>query len=117
MIATVGIVLQIGDAVNLGLPSLLLLAGLALVGMEAIAPGAHFIVIGVALLVAGIVGLGAASIGGPLAVLAGPFALTAILLITGVLTFLAYSQFDIYGGESAGTTSDSESLKGQSGSG
>lgn len=114
MIAT-AVALQFGDLLSLGLPSLLLLAGLALVIMEALAPGAHFIVVGVALLVTGIVGLGAASVGGPLAVLAGPFALTAVLLVVGVLTFLAYSQFDLYGGQSAGSTSDSESLKGQTG--
>lgn len=113
MIATAGIALQLGDIVNLGLPSLLLLAGLGLVIMEALAPGAHFIVVGVALLVTGIIGLGAASAG--LAVLTGPFALAAVLLVTGVITFLAYSQFDIYGGRSKGSTSDSESLKGQSG--
>ncbi len=115
MIATVGIALQLGDLLSLGLPSLLLLAGLGLVIMEALAPGAHFIVVGVALLVTGIVGLGAASVGGPLAVLAGPFALAAVLLVVGVLTFLVYSQFDIYGGSSKGSTSDSESLKGQTG--
>jgi len=115
MIATVGIALQLGDIVSLGLPSLLLLAGLGLVIMEALAPGAHFIVVGVALLVTGIVGLGAAGLGGPFAVLAGPFALAAILLVTSVLTFLAYSEFDVYGGASKGSTSDSESLKGQTG--
>ena len=115
MIETVGVVLQTGDIVSLGLPSLLLLAGLALVVMEALAPGAHFIVVGVALLVAGIVGLGAASVGGPLAVLAGPLALAAMVLVFGAVTFLAYREFDVYGGGSHGSTSDSESLKSQTG--
>jgi membrane protein implicated in regulation of membrane protease activity len=113
MIETVGVVLQIGDVINLGLPSLLLLAGLALVVMEALAPGAHFMVVGVALLAAGIVGLGAASAGVP--VLAGPLALALMVLVFGAVTFFAYREFDVYGGGSRGSTSDSASLKSQSG--
>jgi membrane protein implicated in regulation of membrane protease activity len=115
MNGTAGVVLQLGGLLELGLPALLLLAGLALVVMEALAPGAHLIVVGVALLVVGIIGLGAASLGGPVAILAAPLALAFLTVIVGAITFFAYREFDLYGGESTATTSDSESLKGKTG--
>lgn len=115
MIGTVGVALQLGDLLSVGLPTLLLLAGLALVVMEALAPGAHLIVVGVALLTVGIIGLGAASIGGPLAILTAPLALAIMTVVVGAATFFAYREFDLYGGDSKATTSDSASLKGKTG--
>ncbi|MFB6074259.1 MAG: NfeD family protein [Haloarculaceae archaeon] len=89
---------------------LLFLAGAALMFAEALAPGAHFFVLGVALLTAGLVGLlvpvsGVAGI----VILAG-----AVLLVTG-LTLYGYRRLDIYGGEGAARTLDSDSLRGKFG--
>jgi membrane protein implicated in regulation of membrane protease activity len=105
----IGVVLQSG-LLQIGLPMLLILAGIALVVMEALAPGAHFIVIGVAVLLAGIVGLVGSTVG--LGFLAVPLALGVMVLLFGAITFYAYREFDLYGGESQAQTSDSDSLKG-----
>jgi len=88
------------------LPLLLVTAGLALSIAEALAPGAHFIVLGVALLAAGLVGLlfGAA---------AGPFVLAALVLVFGALALYGYREFDLYGGKGQAQTSDSDDLKGK----
>ncbi|MFC7226026.1 NfeD family protein [Salinirubellus salinus] len=101
------------DVPGLGLPLslVLLLAGTGLIVAEALAPGAHFIVIGVALLVAGLVGvllppgLGALSV----------FILAAVVLLAGAVSLYAYREFDFYGGRGSGQTSDSEALRGKSG--
>jgi membrane protein implicated in regulation of membrane protease activity len=90
------------------LPLLLVIAGLGLTLAEALAPGAHFIVVGVALLLAGIVGL------------LFPFAATPLVAALFVLGFGAaalwvYREFDFYGGKGSGQTSDSDSLKGKTG--
>ncbi|KYH27527.1 hypothetical protein HAPAU_01950 [Halalkalicoccus paucihalophilus] len=94
------------------LPLVLLVAGVILTIAEAIAPGAHLIVLGVALLVAGLVGLALGPFigGGALAV-----ALAATVLLVGGLSLFAYRELDIYGGKGAGKTSDSASLKGRTG--
>ncbi len=110
-----GVVLQLGGLLEIGLPALLLLAGLALVIMEALAPGAHLIVVGVALLVTGIIGVGAATVGGPLLFLTAPLVLALLTLFVGGVTFYAYREFDLYGGSSKASTSDSDSLKGKTG--
>jgi len=101
------------DVPGLGLPLslVLLLAGTGLIVAEALAPGAHFIVIGVALLVAGLVGvllppgLGALSV----------FILAAVVLLAGAVSLYAYREFDFYGGRGSGQTSDSEALRGKTG--
>lgn len=94
------------------LPLVLLVVGVILTIAEALAPGAHLIVLGVALLVAGLVGLalGPFVSGGALAI-----ALAATVLLIGGLTLFAYRELDIYGGKGAGRTSDSASLKGRTG--
>jgi membrane protein implicated in regulation of membrane protease activity len=90
------------------LPLLLVIGGVILMLLEAMAPGAHFIVLGVALLIAGLLGLA-------ISPLAGPVALAAMVLIAGAASFYVYREFDFYGGKGSGRTSDSDSLKGQSG--
>ncbi|PSQ15878.1 protease [Halobacteriales archaeon QS_8_69_26] len=90
------------------LPQLLVLAGITLVILEALAPGAHFIVLGVALLLAGLIGLVFPPLGGPLA-------LAALVLGLGAVTFYVYREFDFYGGKGQAQTSDSDSLKGTTG--
>ncbi|MFB6165385.1 MAG: NfeD family protein [Haloarculaceae archaeon] len=90
---------------------LLVVAGAALVVAEALAPGAHFIVLGVALLVAGLAGLLLpASIG-----VFAPLVLAAIVIIVGGVTLYGYRQFDFYGGKGAGRTRDSDDLRGKTG--
>ncbi|SHG53563.1 NfeD family protein [Halobaculum gomorrense] len=89
------------------LPLLLIAAGLVLSIAEALAPGAHFVVIGVALLSAGLVGLAL----GPLA---GPFVLGLLVLVFGALAFYGYRELDLYGGKGQAQTSDSDSLRGAS---
>jgi membrane protein implicated in regulation of membrane protease activity len=89
------------------LPLLLLVAGFVLIVLEAFAPGAHFVVLGVALFVAGLFGI-------TFGALASPIALAALVLLVGIASFLVYRELDFYGSE-AGRTSDSSSLKGQTG--
>jgi membrane protein implicated in regulation of membrane protease activity len=102
-------VLQLG--LELGpetLPLLLIVAGLGLSIAEAMAPGAHFAVLGVALLAAGVVGF----LLGPLA---GPLVLAVLVLVFGSLALAGYRRFDVYGDAAAGQTSDSSSLRGRTG--
>jgi len=99
------------EVFGLALPVLLLLAGTALTVAEAFAPGAHFMVIGVALLMAGIVGLLLPSGLGLLL----PLILASVVVATGVASFYVYRNFDFYGGKGTGQTSDSDSLRGQTG--
>jgi len=89
----------------------LVVLGAALVVAEALAPGAHFIVIGVALLAAGLVGIAFGSTLGPFL----PLVLAAVVLVAGATALYAYRQFDFYGGTSEGKTSDSASLRGKTG--
>jgi membrane protein implicated in regulation of membrane protease activity len=107
----IGVVLQ-AELFGLGLPMLLLLSGVALIVMEAMAPGAHFIVVGIALLVAGLLGLG---LSGVVAATLLPFVLGFVVLVVGAITFYAYREFDFYGGKGQAQTSDSDSLKGATG--
>jgi membrane protein implicated in regulation of membrane protease activity len=90
------------------LPLLLLTAGLVLSILEAIAPGANFIVVGIALLGAGLVGLS-------LGALATPFVLGLLVLAFGGITFYGYQELDIYGGKGQAQTRDSQTLKGETG--
>jgi len=88
----------------------LFVAGALLLVAEALAPGAHFFVVGVALLTAGIVGL-LVPAGGLLA----PFILAVVVLGVTAVTLWGYRTLDIYGGEGADRTSDSSSLRGSFG--
>lgn len=97
---------------GLSVPFLLVLVGAALMIMEAFAPGAHFIVVGIALLAAGLAGL----VLGPLLPAAAlPLVLAAIVLVAGGAALYGYRQFDFYGGKGTGQTSDSASLRGKTG--
>ncbi len=93
---------------EVGLPQLLVAAGVTLVVMEALAPGAHFIILGIALLGAGLAGLAFTP-------LASPLALAGLVGALGAVTFFAYREFDLYGGKGTAQTSDSGSLTGQRG--
>ncbi|WP_136717961.1 NfeD family protein [Halorientalis salina] len=97
----------LGESLSL----LLVVAGALLVIGEALAPGAHFIVLGVALLVAGLAGLFLPTGLGIFA----PLILAAIVLVVGGITLYGYRQFDFYGGKGSGQTSDSDSLRGKTG--
>ena len=90
------------------LPLVLVAAGLGLSVLEALAPGAHFVVLGVALLAAGLVGL----VVGPLA---SPVVLGTLVVVFGALALYGYREFDFYGGKGNGRTSDSASLRGRTG--
>ncbi|MFB6087445.1 MAG: NfeD family protein [Haloarculaceae archaeon] len=90
------------------LPLLLVIAGIGLSIAEALAPGAHFVVLGVALLVAGLIGLLVPG-------LSGALALSVLVLIAGALSLLAYRELDVYGGKGEASTADSDSLKGKTG--
>lgn len=97
---------------GISVPFLLVLVGSVLMIMEAFAPGAHFIVLGIALLAAGLVGL---LLGGLLPVAAMPIVLAAVVLVAGGAALYGYRQFDFYGGKGSGQTSDSQSLRGKTG--
>ncbi|MFD1571586.1 NfeD family protein [Halorubrum laminariae] len=95
------------------LPLLLLTAGLLLSMAEAIAPGANFIVVGIALIGAGLGGLFLTTVG---VAGAGLTLLMALFtLVFGAAAFYGYHEFDLYGGKGQQQTSDSDSLKGQTG--
>jgi len=94
------------------LPLLLLTAGLLLSMAEALAPGANFIVVGIALIGAGLGGLLLSSVVAG----AGLVALMALLTLAfGAAAFYGYHEFDLYGGKGQQQTSDSDSLKGKTG--
>jgi len=102
------------ELLGLSVPFVLVLLGAALMVMEAFAPGAHFIVVGIALLTAGLAGLLLGSVSVlPAAVL--PLVLAAIVLVAGGTALYGYRQFDFYGGKGSSQTSDSTSLRGKTG--
>jgi membrane protein implicated in regulation of membrane protease activity len=90
------------------LPLLLIVAGLVLSIAEAMAPGAHFIVVGIALLGAGLTGL----VLGPLA---SPFVLGFLVLIFGALALYGYHELSPIQDSDSSTPISSDSLKGQAG--
>jgi len=102
-----------GMAEILGLPLslVLLLAGAGLMVAEALAPGAHFIVVGAALTAAGLVGLVASPLLGSLT----PFLLAAVVLVAGGATLGVYRKIGVGSGGSGSRSSDSSSLQGQFG--
>ena len=96
------------------LPVVLFTLGVILAIAEAIAPGAHLIVVGVALIVAGLVGILLMSVPGITgALLAG--ILAAIVLIAGSVALWGYRELDLYKGTEVGRTKDSTSLRGSTG--
>lgn len=95
------------------LPLVLLILGVVLTIAEAIAPGAHLIVLGVALIVAGLVGLAVGSVVGSSIIISTVLALT--ILVTGAVALFAYRELDIYGGKGMGQTMSSSSLRGRTG--
>jgi len=99
------------EALTAQLPMLLLLGGAALIGAEAFIPGAHFFVLGVGLFTAGIVGLALPAGLGSIALVAMAI---AVLIGTGITLYVA-KEFDIYSDTGKGKTSDSSSLRGQTG--
>lgn len=92
----------------LSLPLLLLVAGAGIAVLEAVAPGAHFIVLGMALFVAGLLGI-------LFPVLGGPLALAAMVLVIGAVTLYGYRELEFYSGSGSGRTRDSDSLRGRTG--
>jgi membrane protein implicated in regulation of membrane protease activity len=100
------------DLLQVGLPTLLLLVGTGLIVAEAFAPGAHFFVAGVSLFAAGLVGL---FLPASLPAALGILILAAVVLASGGATLYAYRQFDMYTGAGVDQTSDSDSLRGQTG--
>ncbi|WP_255150723.1 NfeD family protein [Halorarius halobius] len=99
------------EVLGVPLSLLLLLVGAGLVVMEALAPGAHFIVVGVALLAAGAVGLALGGLLGPLT----PLVLAAVVILAGAATFKFYQDLGIRNRTADAQTSDSDSLRGQIG--
>ena len=97
---------------DVSLPLLLVIAGIGLVVAEALAPGAHFIVLGVALLGAGLLGLLTGALFPPLG---GPVALALFVMLFGAAALYVYREYDIYGGKGVGQTQDSDSLRGRTG--
>ena len=110
----IGVLAQVGPEIfNISAPLLLILLGTGLVILEAFAPGAHFIVIGIALLAAGLVGYGLAALGVPVVALL--LVMAAAVIVVGGGALYGYREFDFYGGKGSGRTSDSGSLRGQTG--
>lgn len=99
------------EVLGIPLSLLLLLVGTGLVVAEALAPGAHFIVVGVALVAAGAVGLALGGLLGPLT----PLVLAAVVILAGAATFKFYRDLGVRNRVSGGQTSDSNSLRGQTG--
>jgi membrane protein implicated in regulation of membrane protease activity len=100
------------EIIGVSLPYLLLMVGAGLIIAEAFIPGAHFFVVGVALFAAGLVGLAVPATLGTVATL---LAMTIAVLVAASVTFVAYRRLDLYNGEGKDRTSDSASLRGQTG--
>ncbi|MFC4436840.1 MULTISPECIES: NfeD family protein [Natrialbaceae] len=90
------------------MPLLLLTVGLVLMGLEALSPGAHLIVIGIALVGAGLVGM-------LFPPAANVLVLAGLTLLIGIVATYIYREFDFYGGKGTPQTSDSGSLAGTTG--
>ncbi|ELY89577.1 hypothetical protein C483_13663 [Natrialba hulunbeirensis JCM 10989] len=95
------------DALFGNVALLLLSAGLVLMALEALSPGAHLIVIGIALVGAGLIGV--------LFPVSSPFILAGLTLLIGVVAAYIYNEFDFYGGKGTAQTSDSDTLAGSTG--
>jgi len=99
------------DFVVSNLPLVLTLLGAGLVIAEALAPGAHFFVVGVSLFAAGLVGLALPPVLGSFSLLI----MAGVVVLAAGATLYAYQEFDIMTGSGKDRTSDSESLRGQTG--
>ena len=86
----------------------LVVAGVILCVAEALAPGAHLIVLGVALLTAGIVGMFLLSN-------ATPFVLAGVVFVVGMVALYVYRYYEIYEGTGSGQTLSSSDLRGKTG--
>lgn len=95
------------------LPIVLFTLGVILAIMEAIAPGAHLIVLGVALIVAGLIGIALVALNISGVVLAA--ALAVSVLVAGGVALWGYRELDFYQGTEVGKTRDSKSLRGSTG--
>lgn len=108
--ALIDFLIEEGIVIGFGieLPMFIMIFGLLLVALEAIAPGANFIVIGVALVASGLLGIFVPALGSPLAQ-------AGLVLLFGSIALLAYRELDLYGGKGQAQTSDSASLVGRKG--
>lgn len=101
---------------DLSLPLLLVVVGIGLVVAEALAPGAHLIVLGVALLGAGLLGLLLGALLPPMVGSAAWSVLLAVLVVViGAAALYLYRELDVYGGKGMGRTADVDSLRGRTG--
>lgn len=110
LVALTDLLTEVGIEVGFGidLALFIVILGLLLVALEAIVPGANFIVIGVALVAAGAIGLA-------FPVLGSPLAQAGLILLFGSIVLLVYQELDFYGGKGQAQTSDSASLLGREG--
>ena len=90
------------------LPLLLFSAGVVIAIMEALAPGAHLIVLGVALMATGLLGI----LFPPLAT---PLVLALLVTGTGAGALVVYRRMHFYQGTDSGKTRSSEDLTGDRG--
>jgi membrane protein implicated in regulation of membrane protease activity len=96
---------------GLSISMVLLLTGAGLIVAEALAPGAHFFVVGAGLFVAGLVGV---FLPPGLGVIT-PLVLAVIFLVSSGVTLWGYRQYELTEMPSKGQTTDSDSLRGKSG--
>ena len=96
------------DVFGQSLSFVLVVAGAVLCIAEALAPGAHLIVLGVALLVAGLVGMFLLSN-------ATPFVLAGVVFVVGMVALYVYRYYEIYEGSDSGQTLASSDLRGKTG--
>lgn len=91
---------------------MLLVVGVVLSIAEAVAPGAHLVVLGVALVTAGLAGL-ALSTFLPNTLLL--FVMAILVIGVGGVALWGYRSLDIYGGKGTARTTDSSALRGKTG--
>ncbi|MFW5938226.1 MAG: NfeD family protein [Halanaeroarchaeum sp.] len=84
---------------------LLFSAGVVIAIMEALAPGAHFIVLGVALMAAGLLGI-------LFPPLSSPLILALLVTGTGAAALFVYRRLNFYQGTDSGQTRSSKDLTG-----
>ncbi len=95
------------------LPIVLFTLGVILAIAEAVAPGAHLIVLGVALIVAGLIGIALTALN--ISGVALTAALAVTVLLAGGVALWGYRELDLYQGSEVGRTRDSKSLRGSTG--
>ncbi|RNJ26698.1 NfeD family protein [Halosegnis longus] len=100
------------DIFGLPLSMVLLLAGAGLMLAEALAPGANFIVLGSGLTVAGLVGVLLSPLIGGVAII---LLMTLVFLLASGATLAGYRRLGIGTGGSGSKTTDSSSLRGNTG--